>query len=310
MYRLSYYPWLTQNVPSAEIAAQINNFARLVQAELTKLGHSSPQIQVLPPVDVPEQIEQVVGGGAEIFLMNPLGFVFARNRTGDAEAVAIAERIIDGKKGVVYFAQLYAHADVDADPASAGRMMNAHFATRLVDEDGGWRPQVDSYNVAADISPTAGQMPRLVGLAHASRMYRELDELRELTQFSRGGDEVAFGTIGNASCAEGMFWEALNAIGVLRAPAVIAIWDDGYGISVPNEHQIAKGDLSSLLAGFRRSPDADSGFDLRAQERAAIERTLERFRGNRRETAEALKISAVTLWRRMKQYGLSDASKD
>jgi pyruvate/2-oxoglutarate/acetoin dehydrogenase E1 component/TPP-dependent pyruvate/acetoin dehydrogenase alpha subunit len=161
-----------------------------------------------------------------------------------------------------FFAQLYAHADVDADPASAGRMMNAHFATRLVDEDGDWRPQVDSYNVAADISPTAGQMPRLVGLAYASRMYRELDELRELAQFSRGGDEVAFGTIGNASCAEGMFWEALNAIGVLRAPAVISIWDDGYGISVPNEHQIAKGDLSALLAGFGRAPGADSGFDL------------------------------------------------
>lgn len=109
MYRLSYYPWLTQNVPQAEIAAQINNFARLVETELGKLGHKTPQIQVLPPAEVPEQIEQVVGGGAEIFLMNPLGFVFARNRTGDAEAVAIAQRIIDGKVGVVYFAQLYAH---------------------------------------------------------------------------------------------------------------------------------------------------------------------------------------------------------
>ncbi|MBC7820857.1 MAG: phosphate/phosphite/phosphonate ABC transporter substrate-binding protein [Planctomycetaceae bacterium] len=108
MYRLSYYPWLTQNVPQAEIAVQINVFARAVEAELAKLGNKS-EVQVLPPAEVPDQIEQVVGGGAEIFLMNPLGFVFARNRTNNAEAVAIAQRIIDGKVGVVYFAQLYAH---------------------------------------------------------------------------------------------------------------------------------------------------------------------------------------------------------
>jgi 2-oxoisovalerate dehydrogenase E1 component len=161
-----------------------------------------------------------------------------------------------------FFAQLYADTDVAADPASGGRGMVNHPATRLLDDDGRWRPQVETPNTSADISPTAGQMPRLVGLAYASRLYREVEELRQFTQFSRGGREVAFGTIGNASCAEGLFWEALNAIGVLHAPAVISIWDDEYGISVHNEHQLAKPNLSELLAGFRRAPGGERGFDL------------------------------------------------
>jgi len=161
-----------------------------------------------------------------------------------------------------FFAQLFGHADVTADPSTAGRAMNAHFATRQLDAQGRWLPQTATPQSSADISPTAGQMPRLVGLAYASRLYRELDALRHLTDFSQHGDEVAFGTIGNASCAEGFFWEAINAIGVLQAPAVISIWDDGYGISVPNEYQISGGDLSALLAGFRRRPGSPQGFDL------------------------------------------------
>ncbi|MGB9634655.1 MAG: thiamine pyrophosphate-dependent dehydrogenase E1 component subunit alpha, partial [Chloroflexaceae bacterium] len=161
-----------------------------------------------------------------------------------------------------FFAQLFGHTDVTADPSTAGRAMNAHFATRQLDAEGRWMPQTATPQSSADISPTAGQMPRLVGLAHASRLYRELEELRHLSQFSHNGDEVAFGTIGNASCAEGFFWEAINAIGVLQAPAVISIWDDGYGISVPNEYQISGGDLSALLAGFRRRPGSNQGFDL------------------------------------------------
>ena len=161
-----------------------------------------------------------------------------------------------------FFAQLYGHTDPQADPASAGRLMNVHFATRLLDDSGASLPQTDRPNSASDISPTAGQMPRLVGLAYASRLYRELDALRELTQFSRSGNEVAFGTIGNASCAEGLFWESLNAIAVLQAPAVISIWDDGYGISVPNMVQLAKGDLSALLVGFRHDPATGVGFNL------------------------------------------------
>ena len=161
------------------------------------------------------------------------------------------------------FAQLYAHPDVDADPASAGRQMNAHFATRWVDEDGRWRPQTDRYNVSADVSPTGSQMPRLVGLGYASSLYRRSPSLAEgFEAFSRHGDEIAFGTIGNASCAEGMFWEAVNAIGVLHAPVLLSIWDDGYGISVPNEHQITKENLSEILWGFQRAREDDDGFDL------------------------------------------------
>ena len=161
-----------------------------------------------------------------------------------------------------FFAQLYAHADAGAEPNSAGRQMNSHFASRLLNDDGTWRDQTQQFNSAADLSPTASQMPRLVGLAYASRLYRELDELGHLTQFSRNGNEIAFATIGNASAAEGHFWETVNAIGVLRVPVIISIWDDEYGISVPNEHQITKGNLSELLAGFRREPGDNSGYEI------------------------------------------------
>lgn len=156
---------------------------------------------------------------------------------------------------VQLLSQLYAHASVAADPSSAGRSMVGHFGTRFINEEGEWVNQMEQPNSSSDISPTAGQMPRLVGLAYASRLYREIDELRELSQFSRNGSEVAFGTIGNASCAEGLFWESLNAIGVLQVPAVVSIWDDGYGISVPNDLQFAKESVWPLLEGFRRSGD-------------------------------------------------------
>jgi pyruvate/2-oxoglutarate/acetoin dehydrogenase E1 component/TPP-dependent pyruvate/acetoin dehydrogenase alpha subunit len=162
-----------------------------------------------------------------------------------------------------FFAQLYADADIEREPCSAGRSMTAHFGTCMLGPDGELRNLVDLLNSSSDVSPTGSQMPRLVGLAYASRLYRELPELREAgAAFSRNGDEIAFGTIGNASCAEGMFWEAVNAIGVLRAPAMISIWDDGYGISVANEHQITKGDLSAVLSGFRRAPGSRQGYDL------------------------------------------------
>jgi pyruvate/2-oxoglutarate/acetoin dehydrogenase E1 component/TPP-dependent pyruvate/acetoin dehydrogenase alpha subunit len=162
------------------------------------------------------------------------------------------------------FAQLYAHTDLAADPASAGRQMNAHFATRLVDDEGRFRDQLAGFNVSADLSPTGSQMPRLVGLAYASRLYRELPELSapDFARFSAGGDEIAFGTIGNAATAEGMFWESINAVGVLRSPLLMSIWDDGYGISVSNEHQVTKEDLSELLWGFQRHRDSRDGYDL------------------------------------------------
>ena len=161
-----------------------------------------------------------------------------------------------------FFAQLYADADVNHEPATAGRAMNAHFATRSLDEAGQWKNLQTMKNCASDVSPTGSQMPRLVGLAYASRLYRELSDLNKMTQFSNDGNEVAFGTIGNATCAEGMFWEAVNAIGVLRAPAVISIWDDGYGISVPNELQMTKGDMAQLLEGFRRTTKDGPGFEI------------------------------------------------
>jgi 2-oxoisovalerate dehydrogenase E1 component len=160
-----------------------------------------------------------------------------------------------------FFAQLYAHADLTYDPASGGRQMNAHFASRNLYPNGTWRAQTKMYNTTADISPTAAQMPRTVGLAYASVLYRHLQELKEFKDFSHDGNEVAFATIGNASTAEGLFWESVNAIGVLKAPAVISIYDDGYGISVANEFQMVKGNIGELLQGFQRG-EHTNGYDI------------------------------------------------
>ena len=161
-----------------------------------------------------------------------------------------------------FFAQLYAHASLAADPHNGGRQMNAHYATRSINDDGSWNDLTARINTSSDMAPTASQMPRLVGLGHASCLYRDSDVLQELTQFSNKGNEVVFGTIGNASCAEGLFWEAINAIGVLKAPVVMSIWDDEYGISVHNKDQITKEDLSELLQGFQRAPGTNAGYDI------------------------------------------------
>jgi 2-oxoisovalerate dehydrogenase E1 component len=150
-----------------------------------------------------------------------------------------------------YFAQLYAHTDLEAEPASGGRLMNGHFATRMLDENGNWINQTKTKNSSADVSPTAAQMPRLVGLAWASKLYRENKQLKGLKDFSINGNEVAFGTIGNASTSEGIFFESINAAAVLQIPMVLSIWDDGYGISVPNEYHTPKVDISKVLEGFR-----------------------------------------------------------
>jgi pyruvate/2-oxoglutarate/acetoin dehydrogenase E1 component/TPP-dependent pyruvate/acetoin dehydrogenase alpha subunit len=165
-----------------------------------------------------------------------------------------------------FFAQLYAHADVNYEPATAGRAMNGHFASRFINPDGSWRDQTNMYNVAADISPTAAQMPRTVGLAYASRLYRQIPELADQTRFSHHGDEVAWASIGNASTSEGLFWESVNAIGVLKSPAIITIYDDGYGISVPNQFQMVKENIGEILRGFERDASqsaekAERGFD-------------------------------------------------
>jgi pyruvate/2-oxoglutarate/acetoin dehydrogenase E1 component/TPP-dependent pyruvate/acetoin dehydrogenase alpha subunit len=165
-----------------------------------------------------------------------------------------------------FFAQLYAHADLETEPATAGRSMVGHFVSRFINQGGTWKDQTKLFNIAADVSPTGAQMPRLVGLAYASVLYRKLDSLKQFNKFSHNGDEVAWGSIGNASTAEGMFWEAVNAIGVLHAPAIISIYDDGYGISVPNQFQMVKENIGTILKGFQRDPcpaeDCDRGFDL------------------------------------------------
>ncbi|HET8861329.1 alpha-ketoacid dehydrogenase subunit alpha/beta [Marivirga sp.] len=162
-----------------------------------------------------------------------------------------------------YFAQLYAHTDVNADPASAGRLMNGHFATRMLDEAGKYTKLTDRKNSSADISPTAAQMPRLVGLAFASKLFRQNKELnkKEFEQYSINGNEVAFGTIGNASTSEGMFYESINAAGVLQIPMLISVWDDHYGISVPQEFHTTKSSISEALAGFQRTKDK-KGYEI------------------------------------------------
>ncbi len=165
-----------------------------------------------------------------------------------------------------FFAQLYAHADVAAESNTGGRGMNAHFASRYINPDGTWKNQTEMYNTSADVSPTGTQMPRAVGLAYASVLYRQSQELKQFTQFSHNGDEVVWATIGNASTAEGMFWESVNAIGVLQAPAVITVYDDGYGISVPNQFQMVKENIGAILQGFQRDPcpepECERGYEL------------------------------------------------
>ena len=178
-----------------------------------------------------------------------------------------------------FFAQLYAHADPDAEPWFGGRHMTGHYATRLVDADGQWRNQLEGVNSSADLSPTAAQMPRLVGLALASKLYRRRPDLGA-GRWSDGGNEIAFGTIGNASCAEGAFWESVNAVAVMQAPMLLSIWDDGYGISVPNELQLAKSDISIILEGFRdRAEDREQRgiriYSVHGWDYAALYRTFQ-----------------------------------
>ncbi len=151
-----------------------------------------------------------------------------------------------------FFASLYGHPDIKADSYSAGRQMNGHFATHSLKEDGTWKNLAAQYNVSSDISPTAGQMPRLLGLAEASKKFRNIEKLKDKTNLSINGDEVAWGTIGNASTSEGLFFETINAAGVLQVPMIISIWDDEYGISVPAKYQTTKENISEILKGFQR----------------------------------------------------------
>jgi pyruvate/2-oxoglutarate/acetoin dehydrogenase E1 component/TPP-dependent pyruvate/acetoin dehydrogenase alpha subunit len=160
-----------------------------------------------------------------------------------------------------FFAQLYANSDLEAEPASAGRQMNCHFATRSINEDGSWKDLTEMKNCSADIAPTGAQMARLVGLAYASKLFRQNPNLSYLKNFSVEGNEVAFGTIGNASTSEGVFFESINAAGVLQVPMAVSVWDDGYGISVPAKYQTTKEDISEILKGFQRTED-QAGYEI------------------------------------------------
>jgi pyruvate/2-oxoglutarate/acetoin dehydrogenase E1 component/TPP-dependent pyruvate/acetoin dehydrogenase alpha subunit len=160
-----------------------------------------------------------------------------------------------------FFAGLYGHTDIEHDPMSAGRQMGGHFATHSLDENGNWNDLTKQKNSSADISPTAGQMPRLLGLAQASKIYRNVKGLEHKTKFSDKGNEVAWGTIGNASTSEGLFFETINAAGVLQVPVVMSVWDDEYGISVHAKHQTTKENISEILKGFQRD-SSGNGYEI------------------------------------------------
>jgi pyruvate/2-oxoglutarate/acetoin dehydrogenase E1 component/TPP-dependent pyruvate/acetoin dehydrogenase alpha subunit len=159
-----------------------------------------------------------------------------------------------------FFAGLYGHTDINFDPMSAGRQMGGHFATHSLDENGNWKNLTAQKNSSADISPTAGQMPRLLGLAQASKIYRNVSGIKQ-TNFSQNGNEIAWGTIGNASTSEGLFFETINAAGVLQVPMVMSVWDDEYGISVHAKHQTTKENISEILKGFQRDSNSN-GYEI------------------------------------------------
>jgi pyruvate/2-oxoglutarate/acetoin dehydrogenase E1 component/TPP-dependent pyruvate/acetoin dehydrogenase alpha subunit len=160
-----------------------------------------------------------------------------------------------------FFAGLYGHSDLEHDPMSAGRQMGGHFTTHSIDENGNWKNLTQQKNSSADISPTAGQMPRLLGLAQASKIYRNVRGLEGFSNFSNEGNEIAWGTIGNASTSEGLFFETINAAGVLQVPMVISVWDDDYGISVHARHQTTKENISEILKGFQRDEN-NKGYEI------------------------------------------------
>ncbi len=244
----------TKNLPSAEDI--INDY---------RLAYRSRQASIIGRREVLSGKAKfgIFGDGKELPQL-AMARVF---KPGDFRAGYYRDQTITFATGVAtipqFFSELYANPDLEAEPSSGGRMMDAHFASRMLNPDGSWKDLTALPISSGDISPTGAHMPRVVGLAYASKLYRQIPSLAQFTQFSKNGDEVAFATIGNASCAEGMFWETVNAVGVLRCPAIITIYDDGYGISVSNESQVAKENISELLMGFRRPPgECCDGFDI------------------------------------------------
>ena len=185
-----------------------------------------------------------------------------------------------------FFSQLYADPDINNDPFSAGRQMNSHFATRFVDENGDWLPLSRLKNISSDIAPTAGQMPRALGLALASKLFREEKNLNGLKDLSENGNEICFCTIGDASTTEGHFWEVMNAAGVLQIPLAVFVWDDGYGISVPKEYQTTKSSISKALSGLQKTEDSNgiNIYNLKGWDYAGMCEVLEVAIKNIRET--------------------------
>jgi pyruvate/2-oxoglutarate/acetoin dehydrogenase E1 component/TPP-dependent pyruvate/acetoin dehydrogenase alpha subunit len=180
-------------------------------------------------------------------------------RRGDFRSGYYRDQTIEATLGNLtwqqFFAQMYAHADLDHEPSTGGRSMNGHFSTRWLDENGQWLDQTKIYNSVCDISSTAGQIPRAVGLAYASKLFKENKKIQHLTNFTNRGREIVFANIGDASTSQGMFLEAMNAAGVLQIPLLTSVWDDGYGISVPIEYQTTKASISKALAGLQRNED-------------------------------------------------------
>jgi pyruvate/2-oxoglutarate/acetoin dehydrogenase E1 component/TPP-dependent pyruvate/acetoin dehydrogenase alpha subunit len=186
-------------------------------------------------------------------------------KAGDFRSGYYRDQTIEASLGNLtwqqFFAQMYAHADLEHEPHTGGRSMNGHFSTRWLDENGKWLDQTKLYNSVCDISPTAGQIPRAVGLAYASKLYRANKEIHYLDTFSKKGNEIVFATIGDASTSQGMFWEAMNAAGVLQIPLLMSVWDDGYGISVPVEYQTTKSSISKALSGLQRNEE-EKGLEI------------------------------------------------
>ncbi|MEO5944761.1 MAG: thiamine pyrophosphate-dependent enzyme [Ferruginibacter sp.] len=203
----------------------------------------------------------IFGGGKEVAQVAMAKFF----RPGDFRSGYYRDQTFMFASGLAtveqFFAQLYADPDIKNEPFSAGRQMNGHFATRMVDEDGNWLDLADLKNISSDIAPTAGQMPRALGLAFASKLFRNVPELQDMKNLSDNGNEVCFCTIGDASTSEGHFWETMNAAGVLQVPLAVFVWDDGYGISVPKQYQTTKGSISDALAGLQKEEDTN-GIDI------------------------------------------------
>jgi len=228
----------------------------------------------------------IFGGGKEVAQVAMAKFF----QPGDFRAGYYRDQTFMFASGMAtieqFFAQLYADPDIKNDPFSAGRQMNAHFATRFVGEDGNWLDLAHRKNISSDIAPTSGQMPRALGLAFASKVFREVDVLHDLDNLSDNGNELCFCTIGDAATSEGHFWEAMNAAGVLQIPLAVFVWDDGYGISVPKKYQTTKGSISKALSGLQKKDDTNgiNIYKLKGWDYAGMCEILDEAIKNIRET--------------------------